>query len=53
MQKAGALAMSLGAEVPLVFTPSLIGYNTSVVGGTVTPPIGQCHTNLTGIYIKK
>lgn len=52
MQKAGALAMALGAEVPLVFQPSLIGYNTTVVGGTVTAPIGQCHTDLTGIYIK-
>ena len=53
MQKAGALAMSIGAEVPLVFQPSIIGYNKSVVGGTVQAPIGQCHTNLTGIYIKK
>ena len=53
MQKAGALAMSIGAEVPLVFQPSLIGYNKNVVGGKVQAPIGQCHTNLTGIYIKK
>jgi peptide/nickel transport system substrate-binding protein len=53
MQKAGALAMSIGAEVPLVFEPSLVGYNKSVVGGTVQAPIGQCHTNLAGIYIKK
>ncbi len=53
MQKAGALAMSLGAEVPLVFQPSIIGYNKSVVGGTVQAPIGQCHTNLAGIYVKK
>jgi ABC-type transport system substrate-binding protein len=53
MRKAGALAMSIGAEVPLVFQPSLVGYNKNVVGGTVQPPIGQCHTDLTGIYIKK
>ena len=53
MQKAGALAMSLGAEVPLVFQPAIVGYNKNVVGGTVQPPIGQCHTNLAGIYIKK
>ena len=53
MRKAGALAMSIGAEVPLVFQPSLIGYNKNVVGGKVQAPIGQCHTNLTGIYIKK
>jgi peptide/nickel transport system substrate-binding protein len=53
MRKAGALAMSIGAEVPLVFQPSLIGYNKTVVGGKVKAPIGQCHTDLTGIYIKK
>jgi peptide/nickel transport system substrate-binding protein len=53
MQKAGALAMAIGAEVPLVFQPSIIGYNKNVVGGNVQAPIGQCHTNLTGIYIKK
>ena len=48
-----ALAMSIGAEVPLIFQPSLVGYNKNVVGGTVQAPIGQCHTNLAGIYIKK
>jgi peptide/nickel transport system substrate-binding protein len=53
MRKAGALAMAVGAEVPLIFQPSLIGYNKNVVGGTVQAPIGQCHTNLAGIYIKK
>ena len=53
MQKAGALAMAIGAEVPLVFQPSLVGYNKDVVGGTVQAPIGQCHTDLAGIYIKK
>ncbi len=53
MQKAGALAMSIGAEVPLVFQPAIVGYNKSVVGGKVVAPIGQCHTDLAGIYIKK
>jgi peptide/nickel transport system substrate-binding protein len=53
MRKAGTLAMAIGAEVPLVFQPSLIGYNKNVVGGKVQAPIGQCHTNLAGIYIKK
>lgn len=53
MQKAGALAMSIGAEIPLVYQPSIIGYNKNVVGGNVQAPIGQCHTNLAGIYIKK
>jgi len=53
MQKASALAMSIGAEVPLVFQPSIIGYNKNVVGGKVKAPLGECHTDLTGIYIKK
>ncbi len=53
MQKAGALAMSIGAEVPLVFQTSIIGYNKTVIGGTVQAPIGQCHTDLAGIYVKK
>jgi len=53
MQKAGTLAMAIGAEVPLVFQPAIIGYNKSVIGGTVQAPIGQCHTNLAGIYIRK
>jgi len=53
MQKASALVMALGAEVPLVFQPAIIGYNKSVIGGTVQAPIGQCHTDLAGIYIKK
>jgi peptide/nickel transport system substrate-binding protein len=53
MQKAGALAMAIGAEVPLVFQPSIIGYNKAVIGGPVRAPIGQCHTDLAGIYIKK
>ena len=53
MQKAGALAMAIGAEIPLVFQPSIIGYNKTVIGGKVQAPIGQCHTDLAGIYIKK
>jgi peptide/nickel transport system substrate-binding protein len=53
MQKAGALAMTIGAEVPLIFQPAIIGYNKSVIGGTVQAPIGQCQTDLAGIYLKK
>jgi peptide/nickel transport system substrate-binding protein len=53
MQKAGALALSEGTEVPVVFQPSIIAYNKSVVGGHVTAPIGQCRTDLAGITIKK
>jgi hypothetical protein len=39
--------------VPIVFQPSIVAYNKSVVGGHVTAPIGQCRSNLAGIYIKK
>ena len=53
MRKAGAIVMADGDEVPLVFQPSLVGYNKNIVGGTVHAPIGQCHTDLTGIYVKK
>ncbi len=53
MQKAGAIAMSTGTEIPIVFQPSIIAYNKTVVGGKVVAPIGQCRSNLSGIYIKK
>jgi ABC-type transport system substrate-binding protein len=53
MQKAGATALATGTEVPIVFQPSIVAYNKSVVGGHVTAPIGQCRSNLAGIYIKK
>jgi peptide/nickel transport system substrate-binding protein len=53
MQKAGALAMTIGAEVPLIFQPAIIGYNKAVIGGTVHAPIGQCQTDLAGLYLKK
>ena len=53
MQKAGAIAMATGTEVPLIFEPSVVAYNKSRVGGTVVAPIGGCRSNLAGIYIKK
>jgi ABC-type transport system substrate-binding protein len=53
MQKAGAIAMATGTEVPLVFEPSVVAYNKNRVGGTVVAPIGECRSNLAGIYIKK
>ncbi len=53
MQKASAVAMATGTEVPLIFEPSVIAYNTKRVGGTVVAPIGGCRSNLAGIYIKK
>jgi len=53
MRKAGAIAMATGTEVPLIFEPSVVAYNKDRVGGTVVAPIGECRSNLAGIYIKK
>jgi peptide/nickel transport system substrate-binding protein len=53
MQKVGATVMSQGLIVPIEFEPSIIAYNKSKVGGKVVAPIGQCRSNLAGIYIKK
>jgi peptide/nickel transport system substrate-binding protein len=53
MQRASAIAMATGTEVPLLFEPSIIAYNQDKIGGTVTPPIGSCRSDLAGIYVKK
>ncbi len=54
LQKASAIAMATGTEVPLIFEPSVVAYNKSRVGGTVVAPIGGCRSpNLVGVYIKK
>jgi peptide/nickel transport system substrate-binding protein len=53
MQKVGAAVMAQGLETPIEFEPSIIAYNKSVVGGKVVAPIGQCRSNLAGIYVKK
>ena len=53
MQKVGAIVMAQGLETPIEFEPSIIAYNKSVVGGNVVAPIGQCRSNLAGIYVKK
>jgi len=53
MQKVGAAVMSQGLETPIEFEPSIIAYNKSTVGGKVVAPIGQCRSNLAGIYLKK
>ena len=42
-----------GLLVPLVFMPSIVAYNKNRVGGKVVAPIGQCRSDLAGIYIKK
>jgi peptide/nickel transport system substrate-binding protein len=53
MQKVGATVMAQGLEVPLEFEPSIVAYNKSTVGGKVVAPIGQCRSDLAGIYVKK
>ena len=53
MQKASAIVMSQGLEVPIAFIPEIVAYNKTRVGGTVVAPIGVCKANLAGIYIKK
>jgi len=53
MQQIDKTVMQQGLLVPLVFMPSIVAYNKSRVGGTVTAPIGQCRSDLAGIYIKK
>jgi peptide/nickel transport system substrate-binding protein len=53
MQKASAIVMSQGLEVPIAFIPEIVAYNKNRVGGRVVAPIGICKANLMGIYIKK
>jgi ABC-type transport system substrate-binding protein len=53
MQKASAIVMSQGLEVPIAFIPEMIAYNKTRVGGNVVAPIGVCKVNLAGIYIKR
>ena len=53
MQQIDKTVMQQGLLVPLVFMPSIVAYNKNRVGGAVTAPIGQCRSDLAGIYIKK
>ncbi len=53
MRQASSVVMSTGTEVPLIFEPSVVAYNKDRVGGKVVAPIGECRSNLAGIYIKK
>lgn len=53
MQQIDKIVLSQGLVVPLVFMPSIIAYNKQKVGGKVVAPIGQCRSNLAGIYMKK
>jgi ABC-type transport system substrate-binding protein len=53
MQEIGKTVIQQGLLVPLVFMPSIVAYNKNRVGGDVVAPIGQCRSDLAGIYIKK
>ena len=53
MQQIDKTVIQQGLLVPVVFMPSIIAYNKNRVGGHVVAPIGQCRSNLAGIYIKK
>ena len=53
MQQIDKTVLQQGLLVPVVFMPSIIAYNKNRVGGNVVAPIGQCRSNLAGIYIKK
>jgi ABC-type transport system substrate-binding protein len=53
MQEIDKTVMQQGLDVPLVFMPSIVAYNKNRVGGNVLAPIGQCRSDLAGIYIKK
>jgi len=53
MQQIDQTVLKQGLAVPLVFMPSIVAYNKNRVGGHVVAPIGQCRSNLAGVYIKK
>jgi peptide/nickel transport system substrate-binding protein len=53
MQQIDKTVLQQGLMVPLVFMPSIVAYNKNRVGGHVVAPIGQCRSDLAGIYIKK
>ncbi len=53
MQKIDKIVLQQGLLVPLDFMPSIVAYNKDRVGGKVVAPIGQCRSDLAGIYIKK
>ncbi len=53
MQQIDKTIIKQGLIVPLVFMPSIVAYNKNRVGGKVVAPIGQCRSDMAGIYIKK
>ena len=53
MQQIDKTVLQQGLLVPIAFMPSIVAYNKNRVGGNVVAPIGQCRSDLAGIYIKK
>jgi peptide/nickel transport system substrate-binding protein len=53
MQQIDKAVLQQGLLVPIAFMPSIVAYNKNRVGGKVVAPIGQCRSDLAGIYIKK
>jgi peptide/nickel transport system substrate-binding protein len=53
IQQIDKTVIQQGLLVPLAFMPSIVAYNKNRVGGKVVAPIGQCRSDLAGIYIKK
>ncbi len=53
MQQIDKAILQQGLLVPIAFMPSIVAYNKNRVGGAVVAPIGQCRSDLAGIYIKK
>ena len=53
MQQIDKTVIQQGLLVPIAFMPSIVAYNKNRVGGTVVAPIGQCRSDLAGVYIKK
>ena len=53
MQQIDKSVLQQGLLIPIAFMPSIVAYNKNRVGGKVVAPIGQCRSDLAGIYIKK
>ena len=53
MQQIDKAVLQQGLLVPIAFMPSIVAYNKNRVGGKVEAPIGQCRSDLAGVYIKK
>lgn len=53
LRKINDLVMNQGLEVPIVFQPRVVAYSLDRVGGPPQAPIGDCRSNLEGVFIKK